>query len=75
MLNLRDELASNPIEGSDLSHPKSQKPDHLDGVINGNLRLYQMASMGLSQLTPPEGLTTGETYISSNITVSYPRLI
>ena len=45
---------------------------HLNAVINETLRLYPPVSTGLLRLTPSEGLTVGDDYIPSGVTISTP---
>lgn len=48
------------------------KLKHLDAVINESLRLHPPVPSGVQRLTPPEGITVGETFIPGNTIVQIP---
>lgn len=45
---------------------------HLNGCINEALRLNPPVPSGLLRLTPPEGITIGDTFIPGGVTVTVP---
>jgi cytochrome P450 len=69
---LRAELQ--PLSGTngEFSGRDLQSADHLNGVINEALRLHPAVPSGLLRLTPPEGITVGETFIPGECTVGAP---
>lgn len=46
--------------------------DYLNGSINEALRLHPPVPSGLSRLTPPEGITIGETHVPGDTIVAVP---
>ena len=48
---------------------------HLNGTINEVMRLYSVAPTVVSRLTPPQGMTIGETFIPGDVKVVAPRWV
>ncbi|KAL6407680.1 cytochrome p450 [Ilyonectria robusta] len=48
------------------------KLPHLDAIINEVLRLHPPVPSGLQRMTPPEGLTIGDTFVPGNTIVQCP---
>jgi hypothetical protein len=46
--------------------------EHLNGAINETLRLHPPVPSGLPRLTPPEGITIGDTFIPGDTTLMLP---
>jgi len=72
---LREELSPLLESSGEISHLKLQYLDHLNAVINETLRLHPPVPTAIPRLTPPEGITIGETYIPGNITVWCPPYV
>ena len=63
----------NELDGLDeLSDESISKIGLLDAAIYETLRLHPVIPSGLQRLTPPEGMTIGQTYIPGNIIVQVP---
>lgn len=58
---------------SSLSHDKLTGVKLLDAIINETLRLHPAVPSGTQRLTPPEGITIGNTYIPGNLMVCIPQ--
>ncbi|KGO40744.1 Cytochrome P450 [Penicillium expansum] len=58
---------------SSLSHDKLTGVKLLDAIINETLRLHPAVPSGTQRLTPPEGITIGNTYIPGNVMVCIPQ--
>lgn len=56
----------------ELNDDTISKIDLLDAAIHETLRLHPVVPSGLQRLTPPEGMTIGETYIPGNTIVQVP---
>lgn len=67
--HLRNEIES---LGGDLQAPKLLTLKHLNGAINEALRLHPPVPGGVSRVTPPEGITIGDTYIPGRVNVLAP---
>ncbi|KAF9872521.1 cytochrome P450 67 [Colletotrichum karsti] len=70
---LRDELSplretNDHEKDRQFSHRGIMGAEHLNAVINETLRLHPPAST-IMRITPPEGLTVGDTFIPGNMTV------
>lgn len=48
------------------------KAKHLDGVIQETLRMHPAIPSGFPRVTPPEGITVGDTFIPGGMTVVLP---
>ncbi|SPO06550.1 related to pisatin demethylase cytochrome P450 [Cephalotrichum gorgonifer] len=57
----------NYLEQKDIS-----KAQHLDGMIQEALRLHPAIPSGFPRVTPPEGITIGDTFIPGGTTVVLP---
>ncbi|OGE47023.1 hypothetical protein PENARI_c074G06439 [Penicillium arizonense] len=56
----------------ELNDDTISKIDLLDAAIHETLRLHPVVPSGLQRLTPPEGMTIGETYVPGNTIVQVP---
>ncbi|KAF5863921.1 hypothetical protein ETB97_009028 [Aspergillus alliaceus] len=56
----------------DLAYEKLQGVRLLDAVINETLRLHPAVPSGTQRMTPPEGMTIGNTYIPGDVMVCIP---
>lgn len=56
----------------DLSHDKLTGVKLLDAVINETLRLHPAVPSGTQRLSPPGGMTIGNTYIPGDVMVCIP---
>lgn len=57
---------------ADLSYDKLSSAQLLNAVINETLRLHPAVPSGTQRLTPPQGITIGNTYIPGEVMVSIP---
>ncbi|CAG8972199.1 hypothetical protein HYALB_00007341 [Hymenoscyphus albidus] len=69
---LRKELSTFYEPGSESEFKGLAEATYLNGIINEALRLHPATPSGLTRLTPPEGVTIGDTYIPGDVTVSTP---
>ena len=69
---LRAELSSLPKSSAEVDFKALQDAPLLNGIINETLRLWPAILSGLQYLTPPEGITVGNTFIPGNVTVYSP---
>lgn len=69
---LRKELDSFYKPGTESEFRDFQEATYLNGVINETLRLHPPVPGGMLRVTPPEGITIGETFIPGNVTISTP---
>jgi cytochrome P450 family 628 len=69
---LRKELDSFYKSGTESEFRDLQEATYLNGVINETLRLHPPVPGGMLRVTPPEGITIGETFIPGNVTISTP---
>jgi cytochrome P450 len=69
---LRKELDSFYKPGTESEFRELQEAAYLNGVINETLRLHPPVPGGMLRVTPPEGITIGQTFIPGNVTISTP---
>jgi cytochrome P450 len=72
---LREEIAPVVEPSGEVSNFKLQYLDHLNAIINETLRLHPPVPTAIPRLTPPEGITIGDTYVPGNITVWCPPYV
>jgi cytochrome P450 len=73
MAKLRTELKSLVNSEKDFEVKDVRDANHLNAIINETLRLHPPVPTGVYRLTPPEGITVGETYIPGDVTVITPN--
>ena len=63
------------VNGSrgELTNQDIMHKDHLNGVINEALRLHPPVPTRVARMTPPEGLTVGDTHVPGNMKVWAPQ--
>lgn len=69
---LRDELEPLLNDRNYLDQKDVAKAKHLDGVIQESLRMHPAIPSGFPRITPPEGITIGDTYIPGGMTIVLP---
>ncbi|CZR61640.1 related to pisatin demethylase cytochrome P450 [Phialocephala subalpina] len=69
---LREELKPIMQPDGDFDIKDLGNADYLNGMINETLRLHPPVPSGLSRLTPPEGITIGETRVPGDTIVAVP---
>jgi len=72
---LRAEL--NPLLEADgsVQHARIQDAKHLNGCINEALRLNPPVPSAVHRITPPEGITIGDTHVPGNMDVFCPQYV
>lgn len=68
-----DYFKDNPSkDNTSVEYMKLSKLKHLDAVINETLRLHPPVPSGVQRMTPPQGVTIGNTFIPGDSIVQVP---
>ena len=71
----RKELAPLLREDGSFDNKKANDSEFINGCINEALRLHPPVPTALQRMTPPEGITIGDTYIPGNAGVWCPGYV
>jgi cytochrome P450 len=69
----RDEIKTLLSKDGSFDHREATHAEYINGIINEAMRLHPAVPSAIPRITPPEGLTVGETFIPGNTTVWCPQ--
>ncbi|KAE8036859.1 hypothetical protein FH972_009492 [Carpinus fangiana] len=72
---LREELQTHVDATGNVDHKAIQDAPYLNGCINETLRINPPVPTMVARMTPPEGVTIGDTFVPGNMTVWCPQYV